>query len=611
MLILSRATPSLRFTAYHSSPIISHIARNTRINFAASHISARTKMTATSHQMRPNGPTPPLTPKSNSLQLPFGAGLGRSRPNIHREQSLLRLQHQLDQQPTSLMKHSLLSRIRREDPELFFAALQADLVNLAPVVYTPTVGEACQKYSQVYSGPEGLYLSIDDKDQLPQILSEYAATLKHQPQIIVVTDGSRILGLGDLGLGGMGISVGKLNLYVAGGGLDPSGTLPVVLDMGTNNESIREDPLYLGLKRPRASFDDAVSFMDDFMAAASNQFPDTVIQHEDFYSEAAFEFLSRYQSKYCMFNDDIQGTGSVILGGFVAAAKAAVNLSGRDPKEHKVVFLGGGSAAIGVAKEMMNYFRMLGLSEDEARERFWLIDTKGLITATRQDVVDGRLAEHKKYFIRNDNEGQEYKTLLDVIEYVKPTTLVGLSTTFGAFPEPVVRRMAELNQAPIIFPLSNPTSKCELSFEDALNWTDGRVLYASGSPYDPVVYDGQLREPGQGNNFLVFPGIGLGALLSGATHITDDMITASAISLSEALTPEEKEAALLYPRLTRIRDVSADVAVGVIRAAQKAGLDTNEQLRDLDDESLLQHVKNAQWSPYHPAGYTGPKSASL
>lgn len=194
----------------------------------------------------------------------------------------------------------------------------------------------------------------------------------------------------------------------------------------------------------------------------------------------------------------ISSTGSVILGGFVAAAKAACEVSGRDPKEHKVVFLGGGSAAIGVAKEMMNYFTMLGLSEQEAKERFWLIDTKGLITKTRPDVVAGKLASHKEYFIRQDNEGQEYKTLLDVIEYVKPTTLVGLSTTFGAFPEPVVRRMAELNQAPVIFPLSNPTSKCELSFEDALKWTDGRVLYASGSPYDPVHFDGQLREPGQG-----------------------------------------------------------------------------------------------------------------
>lgn len=195
----------------------------------------------------------------------------------------------------------------------------------------------------------------------------------------------------------------------------------------------------------------------------------------------------------------MNSTGSVILGGFVAAAKQAVALSGRDPKEHKVVFLGGGSAAIGVAKEMMNYFRMLGLSEEEARNRFWLIDTKGLITSTRPDVVAGKLASHKEYFIRNDTEGKEYKTLLEVIEYVQPTTLVGLSTTFGAFPEPVVRRMADINEAPIIFPLSNPTSKCELAFDDALNWTDGRVLYASGSPYDPVVYNGSLCEPGQGS----------------------------------------------------------------------------------------------------------------
>ncbi|EJT47719.1 malate dehydrogenase (oxaloacetate-decarboxylating) [Trichosporon asahii var. asahii CBS 2479] len=527
-------------------------------------------------------PTPPLTPKSNSLdKLALGEEMMKTRPKAHREQSVLRLRAQLDSLPTPLLKHGLLSRTRREDPELFFSVVQADLVNLAPIVYTPTVGEACQKYSHVYSGPEGLYINIDDKDSLREILAEYDATLDaaHKPKIIVVTDGSRILGLGDLGLGGMGISVGKLNLYVAGGGIRPMGCLPIVLDivadensMGTNNESLREDPLYLGLRRPRVELKEAREFMDEFMGAVSAQWPKTVIQHEDFYSEAAFDFLDGYQNEYRMFNDDIQGTGSVILGGFLTAAQRASEASGRPLTDHKVVFLGGGSAAVGVAKEMMNFFRMQG--------------SHHLYPA------------HKEYFIRKDTEGQEFKTLAEVVDYVQPTALVGLSTTFGAFPEEIVRKMADLNAAPIIFPLSNPTSKCELAFEDALKWTNGTVLFASGSPYPPTEYEGKLYEPGQGNNFLVFPGIGFGSIFCDADRITDGMITAAAIGLSRSLTEDEQQHQLLYPRLTRIRDVSAEVALAVVRAAQKDGVDQNVALRDLDDDQLLAKIKQTQWSPY-------------
>ncbi|WVR06598.1 hypothetical protein IAU60_003630 [Kwoniella sp. DSM 27419] len=539
--------------------------------------------------------TPPLTPgenESKTLSRPSSP-----HPNITPSQNLLRLKAHLQNLPTDLLKHVHLARVRQEDPELFFSAIRDDLTGLAPIVYTPTVGEACQKYSHIYQGPEGLYLSIEDKDRIPEILNDYAANLSNTPQILVVTDGSRILGLGDLGIGGMGISVGKLNLYVAGGGVNPHGCLPVVLDMGTNTESIRNDPLYIGLRQPRASLEQATEFMDKFMEAASAAFPKAVIQHEDFYSEAAFAFLDRYKTKYRMFNDDIEGTGSVILAGFLAAAKQASKASGKPLKDHRVVFLGGGSAAVGVAKEMMNFFIMQGLTEDEARERFWLIDTKGLITSTRPDVTSGKIASHKKYFIRNDTEGKEYGSLAEVVEYVKPTALVGLSTTFGAFEEPVVRRMADLNESPIIFPLSNPTSKCELSFADALDWTDGRVLFASGSPYAPIERDGKLREPGQGNNFLVFPGIGFGALQAGAKSVSSSMITASAIALSEALTEEEKSSKLLYPRLTRIREVSAAVAAGVVRKAQEEGLDTAEHLRGLDDAALLKAMNDAQWWP--------------
>lgn len=365
--------------------------------------------------------------------------------------------------------------------------------------------------------------------------------------------------------------------------------------MGTNNQTLIDDPLYIGLKRPRASLAEAEELMDEFMAVASSIFPSTVIQHEDFYSEAAFLFLEKYQTKYRMFNDDIQGTGAVILAGFLAAARKSSAISGEPLKDHKVVFLGGGSAAVGVAKEMMNFFKQQGLSEQEAKERFWLIDTKGLITSTRADVVSDKIASHKKYFIRYDTEGKEYKSLAEVVEYVKPTALVGLSTTFGAFEEPVVRRMADLNKAPIIFPLSNPTSKCELSFADALDWTEGRVLFASGSPYAPIVYNGKLREAAQGNNFLVFPGIGFGAMISGATTITHGMITAGAMWLSEAMTVSEEADELLYPRLGRIREVSARVAAGVVRAAQQAGVDTAVKLRSMTDEQLIQTILENQW----------------
>ncbi|KAK4685206.1 malate dehydrogenase (oxaloacetate-decarboxylating)(NADP+), partial [Tremellales sp. Uapishka_1] len=518
-----------------------------------------------------------------------------AHPLLSPRQNLQRLKLQLSLLPTDLLRHVHLSRVRRDDPGLFFAAMRDDLTGLAPIVYTPTVGEACQKYSQIFEKHDGLYLSIDDIANLPALLTSFASTLPKTPQIIVVTDGSRILGLGDLGIGGMGISVGKLNLYVAGGGVDPDGCLPVVLDMGTNNVAIRKDPLYIGLNRPRASLEEATVFMDAFMKAASEAFPKAVIQHEDFYSEAAFDFLARYKSKYRMFNDDIEGTGSVILAGFLAAAKQASAASGRDLKEHKVVFLGGGSAAVGVAKEMMNFFKMHGMSEQEAKERFWLIDTKGLITYSRADVVSNKIASHKKYFIRQDTEGKEYGSLTEVLDYVQPTALVGLSTTFGAFGEEVVRKMAEMNEAPIIFPLSNPTSKCELSFSDALEWTDGTVLFASGSPYAPIERDGILREPGQGNNFLVFPGIGFGALQAGSTLITSKMITASAIALSESLTPQEMEAGLLYPRLERIREVSAEVAVGVVKAAIEEGVATNERLRGLSDTQLKAEMMRAQW----------------
>lgn len=431
----------------------------------------------------------------------------------------------------------------------------------------------------------GLYLSFEDKGNLHSVIRNWP----HDVEITVVTDGSRILGLGDLGINGMGIPVGKLSLYTACAGIHPMKTLPLCLDLGTSNEQFRNDPLYLGSRRDKVTAEEEKEFLDEMMAALTERWPSIVIQFEDF--KNPFPSLERYQDTYTMFNDDIQGTGAVITGGFINAVKQ----SGVKPADQRAVFFGAGSAGVGVAKQLTEFFIKEGLSEEQAKKRFWLVDSQGMVTLDRPGKP---LAEHKVYFARDDNDGQQFETLEETLEYVKPTILMGLSTIGGAFTPQILTRMAELNDKPVIFPLSNPSSKSECTFEDAVKYTKGRCLFASGSPFPTLTYEGKELTPGQGNNMYVFPGIGLGAILSKAVNVTQNMIYASAESLSTSLTKEEVSDNWLYPDIRRIREVSVTVTRGVIRAAQKDRMDRELSLRNLSDEDLDSYIRARMYDPF-------------
>ncbi|KAL1633327.1 hypothetical protein SLS56_002960 [Neofusicoccum ribis] len=485
---------------------------------------------------------------------------------------------------TPIDKYQYLTHLRASNVHLFYRLLSENIKEITPLIYTPTVGEACLKWHEIYTQPEGMYLSYADRGNLHAIFQHWP----HNVEITVLTDGSRILGLGDLGVNGMGIPVGKLALYTACAGIRPDATLPLTLDLGTNNKALREDPLYMGSRREKITPEEEREFLDELMAALTERWPGIVIQFEDF--KNPFPALERYQNTYTMFNDDVQGTGAVIVAGFINAVKAA----GIPVRDHRAIFLGAGSAGTGVAKQIVEFFIKEGLTEDEARRKFWFVDSNGLVTNDRGD----KLAEHKVYFARDDNNGKQIQSLTRLIEFVKPTILMGLSTIGGAFTKEIISRMAQLNEHPIIFPLSNPSSKSECNFEDAVKYTDGKVLFASGSPFPNVNFAGKTLVPGQGNNMYVFPGIGLGAILSKAVNVTQDMIYASAVALSESLTPEERAQGWLYPDIRRIRDVSVVVTRGVIRAAQENGVDRELALRNLDDAALEAYIKERMYDPF-------------
>jgi malate dehydrogenase (oxaloacetate-decarboxylating)(NADP+) len=445
--------------------------------------------------------------------------------------------------------------------------------------------------------PDGLFISINDLDRLPEIFENYKASLPSPflaPEISVITDGSRILGLGDLGVNGMGIPVGKLQLYVGAAGINPSRTLPIALDFGTNNEKFIEDPLYLGLKQARPSDDVFYASVEKVLTELRNAFPSILIQFEDFSSEHAFGLLDKHRNDFFCFNDDIQGTGAVILSGFINAAKQSQVAA----KDHKLLFFGAGSAGVGVAKQIMEFFvKEAGLTEEEAKRKFWLVDSKGLVTLDRGD----KLAEHKVFFARDDNEGQQFKSVLDVVNYVKPTALVGLSSVSGVFSAEVLQRMAELNERPIVFPLSNPFDKAECTFEQAMINTNNKVIFASGTAF-PKFVDSETKEefvPGQGNNMYIFPGLGLGCILSKPKRITDDIIYAAADSLAHSLTEEERAKNWIYPDINRIREVSAEVAAASIVQAVKEDLVSDKDIIELskDSSKLLSYVKDHMWKP--------------
>ncbi|KAI8377631.1 uncharacterized protein BYT42DRAFT_614297 [Radiomyces spectabilis] len=511
--------------------------------------------------------------------------------------------HQLRSKSSMLEKYIFMAQLRNNHVQLFYKIVIDELEELAPIIYTPTVGTACLEYSHIYpflappGVPDGLYLTDTDETTLCQAIRNYQPFADYSPEIAVISDGSRILGLGDLGVNGMGIPIGKLQLYVAGAGIDPRRTLPILLDLGTSNEKLRHHEFYLGLRQPRPCDDKFYPIVDKTLKALHQVYPDLLIQFEDWSSEHAFGLLEKYQYQMLCFNDDIQGTGAVILSGVMNAIKKVQAESSVAPHDHRIVFYGAGSAGIGVARQIQEYFQVEHeIPEMEAKRMFWIVDTKGLITTDRGD----KLAQHKVYFARDDNDGQQYKSLVDIINYVKPTALIGLSSVPGAFTPEVLTRMAELNRQPIVFPLSNPATQAECTFDQAMESTEYRVIFASGTafPAYTIPSTGEVRIPGQGNNMYIFPGVGLGATLARPSYISDRMMFVAAKALADSLTPEELAQGWLYPSLQRIRTVSAEVAAAVCEEACREKVAKNKQLAACSSrDEILQYIIARMWSP--------------
>ncbi|KAI9319160.1 malic enzyme [Dichotomocladium elegans] len=533
----------------------------------------------------------------------------------------MRALKQLRSKSTPLDKYLFMAQLRNSNIRLFYKLVCDELTEIAPIIYTPTVGEACMEYSNIYpflgppGAPDGLYITINDLPYIKEILQNYRRGpdgVVNNPDITVITDGSRILGLGDLGMGGIGIPIGKLQLYSGAAGIDPRKTLPIVLDFGTNTERYLNDPLYLGLKQKRPSEEEFYSAMDKVMEGLYDAFPDILVQFEDFSSEHAFGLLEKYQNKYFCFNDDIQGTGAVILAGFINAVREAKEKVGLNPEDHRIVFLGAGSSAIGVAKNILTYFmREHGFTEEQAKGIFYLVDSKGLITQDRGD----KLAQHKVYFARSDNEGKQFKDLCDVIEYVRPTALIGLSAQYQAFTQKAIQKMATINKLPIIFPLSNPMTNAECTFEQAMINTNNQVLFASGTAFPPFrLPNGELKYAGQGNNMYIFPGLGLGAIIAKASHVSDSMVYETAKGLAASLNDQEIKDGNLYPSLDRIRPVSAQVAAAVCRQALKEGLTRSPELLHISkthtgqayEDALMAFVTSHMWDPNQSSNFKLP-----
>ncbi|CAJ0605029.1 unnamed protein product [Cylicocyclus nassatus] len=469
------------------------------------------------------------------------------------EQQAYRVMAKLRKQPDDLAKYIQLDALHDRNEKLFYRVLCDNVKELMPIVYTPTVGLACQKFGFIYRNPKGLYITINDNSisKIYQILSNWPT---QNVRAIVVTDGERILGLGDLGTYGIGIPVGKLALYVALAGIQPEWCLPVIIDVGTDNQGLLNDPFYTGLRRKRVRGEEYDTLMDNFMKACTKRFgQDTLIQFEDFANQNAYRLLDRYKNDYCMFNDDIQGTAAVVLAGLLAATR----LTDKPLKEHKFVFFGAGAAATGVAELVVKEMVEQGLREEEACGRIYLMDIGGLITKTRSPNLSDR---HQKFA----KDMKDTKNLLEVVKTVQPDGIIGASTVAGSFSEEVISEMAKINARPIIFALSNPTSKAECTAEDAYRITNGSVLFASGSPFENFEIDGRIFKPGQGNNSYIFPGVALAAILFKAKHIPDKAFLLAARRCSNFVTEKSLQTyARLYPRLKDIRELSVLIAIDV------------------------------------------------
>ncbi|MBK9625908.1 MAG: NAD-dependent malic enzyme [Rhodocyclaceae bacterium] len=501
-------------------------------------------------------------------------------PHIHtQDEQMARFMENLRKLPDTLEQFVALSALHDRNESLFFRVVCDNVDEIMPLIYTPTVGLACQRFGHIFQRPRGMFISINDRGRIADILRNWP----NQPRIIVVTDGERILGLGDQGANGMGIPVGKLSLYTACAGVDPATCLPVTLDMGTNNETLLSDPYYVGLRRHRVTGPAYDELIEEFIVATQEVFPDVIVQFEDFANHNAFRLLERYRDRICTFNDDIQGTASVALAGVFSALR----VKDSSLADEKFLFLGAGEAATGIADLIVAAMVAEGIDISVARQHCWLVDSKGLVVKSR----DGLAAQKLPYA----HDHAPVSDFMSALNDLKPTGIIGVAAVGGTFTPEVLRAMADINERPIVFALSNPTSKAECTAEQAYQHTDGRALFASGSPFLPVTYAGKVMVPRQGNNSYIFPGVGLGAIACGAKRVTDEMFLAAANTLASQVTPADLDQGSLFPPLSNTREVSARIAVAVAEVAYLRGLASKSR-----PEDMLSLIHAHVYDPHYP-----------
>ena len=507
------------------------------------------------------------------------------------EEQLARVYRNYQQRTGNLDRYLYLTDLQDRNETLFYRLLLEHITEMMPIIYTPEVGVACQRYSHLFHRPRGLFIDYPHRDHIETMLRAWH--FADQVRVIVVTDGERILGLGDQGMGGIGIPIGKLTLYTLCAGIHPATTLPIVLDVGTNNPALLNDPLYLGWRHERVRGREYDDFIEQFVTAVEKVFPHALLQWEDFAKDNARNLLDRYRDRILSFNDDIQGTGAVTLAGWLAA----VEIAGVPLADQRIVMLGAGSAATGIAEQIVAVMVEAGIPLEQARRTIWLIDSRDLVHTRRTGLEAAKMLYAQPYERLEGwtREGRETFTLYDVVANVHPTCLIGTSAQPGAFDERTIREMARYVERPIIFPLSNPTSKSEAVPADLIAWTEGRALVATGSPFEPVTYGGRTFTIGQCNNVFIFPGVGLGVIAVGAKRVTDAMFIAAARALSAFSPARQDPTASLYPSLTQVRDVSRAVALAVAAEAVRSGL-----AAPLSAEEQAARIDATMWTPVYP-----------
>ncbi|MGL5345544.1 MAG: NAD-dependent malic enzyme [Plesiomonas sp.] len=486
---------------------------------------------------------------------------------------------------SEINQHIFLRNIQDTNETLFYRLVEDHIEEMMPVIYTPTVGQACEQFSDIYRRARGLFISYPNRDRIDDMLQN---ATKQNVKVIVVTDGERILGLGDQGIGGMGIPIGKLSLYTACGGISPAYTLPVVLDVGTNNPQRLNDPMYMGWRHPRITGEEYDAFVDEFIQAVKRRWPNVLLQFEDFAQKNAMPLLNRYRDELCCFNDDIQGTAAVTLGCLIAASRAA----GSQLRDQRITFLGAGSAGCGIAEQIIAQMKAEGLSDEEARSQVFMVDRFGLLTDQMPTLLEFQTKLVQKIDrLQSWDLSSDTISLMDVVRNAKPTVLIGVSGQPGLFTEEIIREMHAHCARPIVMPLSNPTSRVEARPEDVIRWTDGAALVASGSPFAPVLHAGTTYAVAQCNNSYIFPGIGLGVIASGARRVTDNMLMAASRALADRSPLANHGEGSLLPCLSEIQELSKYIALKVAKAAQFDGVAVQTP-----DEALEHNIEQNFWN---------------